>query len=103
MSGFADGIKDMATEYSDTDISMLSVGLAIEAFRGIRNYPPSYDDSSILSDMKANANKIAMAAVEIESKNGTEGQVAHSENGISRTYYSGIMAYNDVVGFARMV
>ena len=103
MSSFADSVKNMATEYGDADVSMLSVGLAIEAFRGARNYPPSYDDSRILSDMEANVNKIAMAAVEIESKNGVEGQVAHSENGISRTYYSGIMAYRDVIGFARAV
>lgn len=102
MSAFADSVKDIATEYG-ADVSALSVGLAIEAFKSARNYPSSCDDGSILLDMTANINKIAMAAVEIESKDGLENQVSHSENGVSRAYHAGIMAYRDIVGFAVVV
>lgn len=99
MDEFTDSIKSMATKYG-ADVSALSVGLAIEAFRDVRNYPASYDEEAVLSDMNANINKIAMAAVEIDSKDGQENQVSHSEYGITRTYSAGIMAYRDVVGFA---
>ena len=54
-------------------------------------------------DMKKNKAKIAMAAIEIDAKDGAEGQLSHGESGISRTYYNGIMAYKDVIGFANVV
>ena len=53
--------------------------------------------------MKKNKAKIAMAAIEIDSKDGAENQLSHSESGISRSYYEGIMAYKDVIGFANVL
>ena len=44
-----------------------------------------------------------MAAIEIDAKDGVEGQTAHSESGYNRTYSDGIMAYKDVIGFANVV
>ena len=69
----------------------------------LRNYPSSYTDEMKLSDMRTNIAKIAMAAIEIDSKDGAENQLSHSENGTSRSYYDGIMAYKDVIGFANVL
>ena len=99
MSGIAEIIKSKATEYG-ADVSALSIGLAIEAYRGARNFPASYGDDIVLADMTANINKIAMAAIEIDSKDGMENQLAQTENGVTRTFYSGILAYRDVVSIA---
>lgn len=98
MEDFIAKIKFMATEYGVTT-SDLVVTLAIEQFETIRNYPASWDETKKLADMEKNKAKIAMAAIEIDSKDGAENQLSHSENGISRSYYEGIMAYKDVIGF----
>lgn len=94
----------MITEY-DTEISIsdLTVNLAIEAFETLRNYPDSWGDEKILADLEKNKAKIAMAAIEIDSKNGAENQLSHLENGISRSYSEYLMAYKGVVGFANCI
>ena len=102
MNEFIEKIKSMTTEYGVT-VSDLVVTLAIEQFENIRNYPASWDETKKLADMEKNKAKIAMAAIEIDSKNGAENQLSHSENGISRSYYDGIMAYKDVIGFANVI
>ena len=88
MEEFEKKIKDMTTEYG-ADVSNLSVNLAIEAFMDLRNYPASWTEEKILADTEKNKAKIAMAAIEIDSKDGVENQISHSENGISRGYYHG--------------
>ena len=102
MDKFIEKIKAMATEYGVT-VSDLVITLAIEQFENIRNYPASWDETKKLVDMEKNKAKIAMAAIEIDSKDGAENQLSHSENGISRSYYEGIMAYKDVIGFANVI
>lgn len=102
MEEFMAKIKSMTTEYGVTT-SDLVVSLAIEQFENIRNYPASWDETRKLADMEKNKAKIAMAAIEIDSKDGAENQLNHSENGISRSYYEGIMAYKDVIGFANIL
>lgn len=102
MGDFETSVKQAAIQYG-ADVSGLSVALAIEMFRDVRNYPSTYTDEMILADMEKHSKKIAMAAVEIDSKGGVENQIAHSENGTNRTYYQGIMAYKNVVGFAQCV
>lgn len=102
MNEFIAKIKSMTTEYGVT-VSDLVITLAIEQFEGIRNYPASWDETKKLADMDKNKAKIAMAAIEIDSKDGAENQTSMSENGISRTYYDGIMAYKDVIGFANVL
>lgn len=92
-------IKQATTEYGQP-VSDLSVALAIEMFKDIRNYPPGYDEFLIQADVDRNASKIAMASIEIEAKNGVENQTAHSENGTNRSYHNGLMAYKGIVGFA---
>ena len=102
MDDFETSIRQLTTQYG-ADVSELSIALAIEAFRDVRNYPSGFDEATILSDMEKHSRKIAMAAVEIDSKDGTENQTGHSENGENRTYYQGIMAYKNVVGFAKCI
>ena len=102
MEEFIEKIKSMTTEYG-VKTSDLVVTLAIEQFETIRNYPSLWNEEKKLADMEKNKAKIAMAAIEIDSKNGAENQLSHSENGISRSYYDGIMAYKDVIGFANVL
>ena len=102
MNAFIEEIKTMATEYGVTT-SNLVVVLAIEQFENIRNYPSSWNEEKKLADMKKNKAKIAMAAIEIDSKDGAENQTQMSENGISRTWADHILAYRDVIGYANVL
>ena len=102
MEKFTAKIKSMVTEYG-VNASELVVTLAIEAFTDLRNYPDSWSEEKVLADMEKNKAKIAMAAIELDSKDGAENQLSHSENGISRSYSEKIMAYKDVIGFANVV
>ena len=102
MEEFIAKIKSMTTEYG-VETSDLVVTLAIEQFETIRNYPASWDETRKLADMEKNKAKIAMAAIEIDAKDGAEGQTGMSENGISRTWTDSIMAYKNVVGFANVL
>lgn len=92
-------IKEKTIEYG-VDLSEFVIVLAIEQFETIRNYPSTWDESKKIADMERHKSKIAMAAIEIDSKNGAENQLAHNENGVNRSYYCGLMAYKDVIGFA---
>ena len=102
MEEFIAKIKSMTIEYG-VEASDLVVTLAIEQFETIRNYPVSWDETKKLDDMEKHKAKIAMAAIEIDSKDGAENQLSHSENGTSRSYYDGIMAYKGVIGFANIL
>ena len=102
MEQFVEKIKSKTTEYG-VNASNLAVDLAIEQFEVIRNYPASWDEIKKLADMEKHKAKIAMAAIEIDSKDGAENQLSHSENGTSRSYYDGIMAYKGVIGFANVL
>lgn len=104
MEKFKGDIKSMITEYdAEISVSGLTVSLAIESFEMLRNYPGSWNEDKILADLEKNKAKIAMAAIEIESKNGAENQLSHGENGISRTFSDCLMAYKGVIGFANCI
>ena len=104
MEQFREDIKSMITEYdAEISVSGLTVSLAIESFETLRNYPGSWDEDKILADLEKNKAKIAMAAIEIDSKGGAENQLSHSENGISRTFSDCLMAYKGVIGFANCI
>ena len=102
MDVLTESIKILITEYG-LEVSDLSILFAIEQFQTIRNYPSSWDEERKIADMEKNKAKIAMAAIEIDAKDGAEGQISHSENGISRTWTDKISAYKDVIGFANCV
>lgn len=104
MDDFIEKIKAAITEYdSEIKVSDLTVNLAIESFETLRNYPGSWNEDKILADLEKNKAKIAMAAIEIDSKGGAENQLSHSENGISRTFSDCLMAYKGVIGFANCI
>lgn len=104
MDDFITEIKEMITEYdAEINVSGLTVSLAIESFETLRNYPSSWGEAKILADLEKNKAKIAMAAIEIDSKGGAENQLSHSENGISRTFSDCLMAYKGVIGFANCI
>ena len=96
MDQFIEKIKSMTTEYG-VETSDLVVTLAIEHFETIRRHPAYWSESEKMADLEKNKAKIAMAAIEIDSKIGAENQLSHNENGISRAFYDGIMAYKDVI------
>lgn len=102
MDTLIENIKILTTEYG-LEVSDLCILFAIEQFQTIRNYPSSWDEERKLADMEKNKAKIAMASIEIDGKDGAEGQISHSENGISRTWTDKISAYKDVIGFANCV
>lgn len=102
MDVLTESIKNLTTEYG-LEVSDLSILFAIEQFQTIRNYPATWDEEKKIADMEKNKAKIAMAAIEIDAKDGAEGQISHSENGISRTWTDKISAYKDVIGFANCV
>lgn len=96
MQDFINELKALTTGHG-VEASELSINLAIETFSDLRNYPPEYTDDMKLSDMRDNKSKIAMAIVEIDSKEGMENQKSHSENGYNRTFAERILAYDKVV------
>lgn len=102
---FREKVVEKATLYlDDVAPSDLSVDLAIEQFRDCRSYPKSYSEEMILADMEKNISKITMAVVEIESKNGAEGETSHNESGTNRSYGTNPLpkAYATVVQFANV-
>lgn len=105
MDTFVESITAMVNEYLSYAPKSLVVNTAIEMFRQIRNYPVSYTEDMILNDMQMNKNKIAMAVVELDAKEGAEGETAHNENGINRTYSNMIcpLAYAYIVPFVKMM
>ena len=94
-------IREKITEYGE-EVSDLAIALSIEAFKDIRRYPIGYSQERIDKDVQANINKIAMAAIEIESKNGAENELSRTENGVSASFYQGILAYKDVLAIAHL-
>lgn len=104
MSTFSDSVTAKATTYLGEEPQQLSVDLAIEQFKDLRNYPSSFSDEVIETDLSKNINKIAMAVAEIDAKIGIEGQVGHNENGINRSYGDMALpkAYATVISYAKV-
>ena len=84
--GFASQVMTNATTYLGYAPKQLSVDLAIELFSGLRNYPSDYTSEMILADQISNLTKVSMAVIEIDAKEGIEGQLTHAENGMTRNY-----------------
>lgn len=64
------------------------VDFVIEHISQNCHFPSHFEEKNIVSDLSKGKNTLAMACVEIYGKVGGEGQRAHSENGVSRTYDS---------------
>lgn len=64
------------------------VDFVIEHFSQNCHFPGHFGEKNIVSDLSKGKNALAMACAEVYAKSGAEGQVSHSENGISRVYKS---------------
>lgn len=51
------------------------------------HFPMDYTEDKIAARLDRCVNAMAMACIEVYSKVGAEGEKAHSENAISRTYF----------------
>ena len=93
-------------ELADEKPSKLLIGFVTEKFKQCRNYPPSFTDAKIESDMEKHLNTIAMAVVDLKAKEGAEGETSHSENSISRSYenaYVSSSIFNDVLPYVHFL
>lgn len=64
------------------------VDFVIEHISQNCHFPSHFAEKNIVSDLSKGKNTLAMACVDVYAKAGAEGQISHSENGISRTYKS---------------
>ena len=105
MSIFSDSVTAKATTYLGEAPKELSVDLAIEFYKDLRNYPASFTDVMIETDMTANLSKIVYATIEIDAKIGVEGQTSHNDNGTNRGYGNLPLpkAYATVTPFVRVI
>lgn len=62
------------------------VDFVIEHLSQSCHFPSHFTDKEVVSDLSKIKNTLVMACVEIYARSGAEGQIAHNENGISRTY-----------------
>lgn len=67
------------------------------------NFPKNFTEKRKISDLEKGKNSIAMACVDIYAKAGAEGQLSHSENGISRTYKSEWITFDLISNFPNYV
>lgn len=84
-------IEDL-TNYLEDDVEtarvILSVNRAIRSFKKKRNYPSSYSDEKINSDMENCYDCIFDLALFFLVKQGAEFQGSHSESSVSRSWTS---------------
>lgn len=97
METYADltnSVKLKAKTYLDdtgTPIASMPASIAdfvVEYVRENCNFPKSYNEARQVEILAKGINALAMGCVDIFLKSGAEGEVSHSENGISRTYYN---------------
>lgn len=62
------------------------VDFVIEYAKNEAHFPSYFSEDQIASRLDYCANAMAMACIEVYSRAGAEGEKAHSENAISRTY-----------------
>ena len=76
------------TETGDTlsAFPMSIVDFVIEYAINESHFPASFDENKIATRLNRCVNALAMACIEVYSRVGGEGERAHSENAISRTY-----------------
>ena len=83
----AEKLSMLKTMTGETDEAMLSVYLSIAASKVCRRAYP-YDDTVTTVPPRYDFNQVEIAAY-LVNKRGAEGETAHSENGISRSYEDG--------------
>ena len=99
-------IADLTDELSkdknfDEDALSSKVKKAVREIRRDRNYPESYGEEQIVNYLRNYYSNICELAMYDYNQIGAEGQLAHSENGTSRTWKNRIDCKNGVVAFCR--
>lgn len=86
--------------------SAMLIDFVIEKFSQHRNYPSTFSEEMVETDMRKHISTIAMAVVDVYAKSGAEGQTEHSENGVKRTFenaYVSLSCFNDVLPFVKTI
>lgn len=92
MEELTEYVRDKAKEYINEtgeemkDFPLSIVDFVIEYISQNCHFPSHFEEKNIVSDLSRGKNSLAMACVEVYARAGAEGQISHSENGISRTY-----------------
>lgn len=87
-------ISDKAREYLEETgekldkFPMSIVDFVIEHATEQCHFPKNFTEKQVVTTLAKNKNSLAMACNDVYAKAGAEGQVGHSENGISRSYES---------------
>lgn len=86
--------------------SPLLIDFVIEKYKQHRNFPSSFNDEKIEQDMMEHLSTMAMAAVDLQMKVGAEGEISHSDSGVSRTYenaYISSSVFKDVLPYVKVL
>lgn len=108
-------IKDLTnkvTEYMDSIDelkgqipSVMLIDFVVEKYKQHRNFPYAMTDDVIEQDLYNHMSTIAMAVVDLYSKLGAEGEISHTENGVTRQYenaYVSTSIFNDVLPYVNI-
>lgn len=95
----------LADEPETSEMIALSVRRAIRSFKKKRNYPESYTEEKINSDMEKCYDCIFDLALYFLVKQGAEFQNSHSENSVNRSWESDTDIYisHGIFPFARSI
>lgn len=98
---FENTVLEIAQNYIQTipdltgqTISLLLAKFVVEKYKEHRNFPSHFTEERILADMNAHTSTIAMAIVDVYMKLGAEGELSHTENGITRQYENAYISSN---------
>lgn len=98
---YNDLIKELSLTESDDIISLqIKVKNAVREVRKRRNYPSSFSEDKISSDLENLYSNIHDLALYDFNQIGAEGQTSHSENGESRTWKNREDCLRGVFAFA---
>lgn len=79
---------DSIDEFKGQVPNVMLIDFVIEKYKQHRNYPLHTAEEVIENDLYNHISTIAMAVVDMYSKMGAEGELSHTENGVSRKYES---------------
>ena len=109
LSELTKSVSDKALQYlKDTDEDIKNfpssiVDFVIEYVSNGCHFPDHFDEKSIVSVLEKGKNTLAMACIDIYSKIGAEGQMNHSEPGVSRGYKSAWITFDLLSHFPNYV
>lgn len=91
---------------SDTrKISLVTskVNNAVLEVKQARSYPTNMSETDIDTDLQNYANNIRLIAEYDYAKIGANGQQAHNENGVNRTWIDRAKCFNGVFAYAKVI